>query len=167
MSNAILYRMAQGVQGAITRQQTALGSVEPQAFNSSLPFPSYGVPGKMVSGLFVPLSAVGDTAPYGFLVRPYPIVGLNASDALGVAVPLCTGGVAANILRRGYMSIVCNAGTPVQGGTLYMRYANPSGALVLGGIEATSVGGSNVALTNVQFTGPADSAGNVEIAFNI
>lgn len=163
MSNAYLFRMPQGVQGDLTRPSQA--TVEAQAFNAAAAFASYGIPGKMVSGLFVPLSLVGDTSPYGFLIRPYPITGASASDPLGTAVPPTTG--VANILRRGYMNVVCNAGAPAFGGTVYVRYANPTGPLPNGGLEATSVPGSNVALLGVIFMGGADSAGNVEIGFNI
>lgn len=162
-SNAYLYRMPQGVQGDISRPSQ--GTVEAQGLNASLPFTSYGVFGKIASGLFVPLTLVGDTTPYGMLVRPYPFSGPNASDPLGTAVPPTTG--VANILRRGYATVLCNAGVPALGGTVYYRYANPTGPLPLNGLEATSVGGSNVALIGVAFMGPADAAGNVEIAFNI
>jgi hypothetical protein len=160
---AILYRMAQGIPGDVSRQSIA--TIEAQPLNAAAPFLSYGIPGKIAAGLFVPLSAVGDTAPYGFLVRPYPITGANASDPLGTAVPLTSG--LANILRRGYMTVQSNAGTPTAQGTVYVRYANAAAGTPIGGLEATSVGGSNVALLGVAFMGPADASGNVEIAFNI
>lgn len=167
ISNAYSFRMPFGFAGDITRASTSVGSVETQAFNASLPFASFGIPGKIASGLFVPLAVVGDVTPYGFLVRPYPITGLNASDPLGTAVPNCTAGQEANVLRRGYINAACNAGVAALGGVVYVRYANPSGVLVVGGLEATSVGGSNVALTNAVWMGPADTNGVAEIAFNI
>jgi hypothetical protein len=165
MSNAILFRMNYGIPGELSRPSQA--TVEPQAFNSSVPFNQYGIPGKMVAGLFVPLSLVGDTAPYGFLVRPYPITGLNASDPLATGVPICTGGFAANVMRRGYMTVFCQAGSPVIGGAIYVRYANPAGAAVLGGVEAALIGGTTVALTNCAFMSGIDPSGNAEIQFNI
>jgi hypothetical protein len=50
---------------------------------------------------------------------------------------------------------------------VYVRYANAAAGTPLGGVEATSVAGSNVALVGVAFMGPADASGNVEVAFNI
>lgn len=167
MSNAILFRMPNGVAGDISRP--SMSTIEAQAFNSSLPFASYGIPGKIASGLFVPLTAVGDTTPFGLLVRTYPVTGLNASDPLGTAVPICTGGFAANVLRRGYMTVQLNAGasSAALGSAVYFRYANPSGAAVVGGLEGAAVGATTVALTNAIFMGPADANGFAEVAFNI
>ncbi len=164
LGTAFTFRMPFGIPGDISRG-VEQSTVEQQAYNASLPFPSYGVPGKMVSGLFVPLALVGDTVPYGFLVRPFPTTGLNASDPLGTAVPQTTG--VANVLRRGYMMVQCNVGTPAFGGTVYMWYAASSGSHVVGGLEATSTPGSNVALTNCSWFGTTDSNGYAEIQFNI
>ena len=166
MSNAILYRMPFGVPGDISR---AFGqaTVEPQAFDSTHPFAAFGMPGKLSSGLFVPLTVVGDTAPYGYLVRPYPTRSANASDPLGSSVPLCTAGRQADVLVRGYLTAFCGAGTPAAGGTVYMRYANPATGLIVGALEATFISGTNIALTGVTFMGPADPQGNVEIRVNI
>jgi hypothetical protein len=157
-----------GVPGDLSRPSVA--TVEAQPYNSSLPFASYGIPGKIANGLFVPISTSADII-YGFLVRPYPTTGANASDPLGTGVPLASA-LLANIMRRGYMNVVCNAGTPTLGGAVYVRYANGTLGTPIGGLEATSVGGSNFAITAtngspVYFTGPADGAGNCEIAYNI
>jgi hypothetical protein len=166
MSNAILYRMPFGVPGDISR---AFGqaTVEPQAFDPTKPFGAFGLPGKMSGGLFVPLSVVGDTQAYGWLVRPYPTRSSNPSDPLGSSVPLCTAGRQADVLVRGYLTVFCGAGVPAQGGTVYVRYANPATGLPVGGLEATAIGGTNVAMTGVTFMGPADPQGNVEIRVNI
>jgi hypothetical protein len=151
-----------GIPGSITRPH-GVHNVESMAFDPATPFPSYGVPGKVVASKFVPLTAVGDTQPYGFLVRPYPTSSPNQSDPFFGAVPP-VGGVA-NVMTRGYMAVKCNAGTPAFAGTVYFRYANAAGGTPLGGLEATAVGGSNVALLNIQFMGAADSNGNVEVRF--
>lgn len=162
-SNVMVFRAPFGIAGAVSREDNKL--IEAQGLNVSLPFASYGIPGKIVSGLFVPVALVGDTAPYGFLVRPYPFQGPNASDALGTSVPLTTG--VANILKRGYIQVQCNAGTPALNGTVYIRYANSDSTHPVAGIEAAAVGSTTVALTNCYFTGPADANGLVEIAFNL
>lgn len=165
MSNAILYRMNFGVPGDISRN-AAGATVEPQAFNPATPFSAFGFPGKMVGGLFVPLTVVGDVAAYGFLARPYPTTGLNASDPLGTGVPKCTAGRQADVMVRGYMNVFCQAGVAAQGGQAFMRYANAAGAAVLGGIEAAFISGTNIGI-NAFFMTPSDPSGNAEIRFNI
>lgn len=183
-SNAILYRAPYAIPGVLTRA-THDNKIETQAFNTALTqnassgaagqFLSYGWPGKMSSGLFVPLALVGDAIPYGWLVRPYPITGANASDPLGTAVPNCAAGFAANVLRSGYIGVFVqlNAGSVAQGGTVYLRYQNGTASQPVGGIEAVS-NGNNTALgtwsggpSGCMFTGPADANGNAEVAFNI
>ena len=164
-SNAITFRMPFGIPGDISRM-AGQATVKAEIFGSTA-FGSYGIPAKLSSGTVIPLALVGDTAPYGWLVRPFPTQGVNASDPLGTSVPPTTG--VANIMLRGYINAFCQAGagSAAEGGTVYVRYANASGAAVVGGIEATSIPGTNVALTGCYFTGPCDSAGNTEIAVNI
>lgn len=160
-SNTIVYRTPFGVPGGLARA-AANAIIEPQAFNSSLPFTAYGVPGKIVSGLFVPIAGQNDVV-YGFLHRPFPSQGANASDPLGTSVPRTTG--ECNVMTFGYMTVVCNAGTPAAGGTVYVWTAASSGAHVQGGIEAAATAGSTIAIPNCRFMGPADASGNCEIAF--
>lgn len=132
---AFLYRMPGGIRGDISRRQST--TVESLLLNPSLPFSVYGVFGKVVSGKFVPLVA-NDTAAsiYGLFARPYPITGANASDPLGTDVPAING--IADVVRRGYMTVVLNAGTAVIDGQVYVRVANPSSGKPIGGIEALS-----------------------------
>lgn len=161
---AFLYRMGNGVPGDVTRQSQS--TIEPQVFNSSLPFSAYGLPGKIASGKFVPIAG-GETAAdiYGFLVRPFPTQGANASDPLSTAVPPTSG--MANTMRRGYINVKNNAGTPALNGQVYVRVATPGAGKPIGGIEAASDTTNTVAITGCIFMGAADSNGNVEIAFNI
>ncbi|MGG6461406.1 structural cement protein Gp24 [Solilutibacter silvestris] len=163
MGNAYTFRMPGGIPGDLSRQSQA--TVEDGRFNSSLPFPGYGLPGKLDgSGNFVPIAG-GDTAAavYGFLVRPYPTQ--SAQEGIGVATPPTTG--ISNVLRRGYMTVKSNAGTPAKGGAVFVRISAPSGAKVIGGVEAVADGANTIQLTNATFNGAADAAGNVEIAYNI
>lgn len=133
MSNAYLYRMPYGVAGDVTRQ--SISTIEPQVLDPNTAFSAYGLFGKLSSSKFVPVGA-GDAAAsiYGLLVRPFPIQGPNASDALGVAVPPTSG--LANVLKRGYANVLNNAGTPAVGGSVYVRVANASSGKPIGGIEA-------------------------------
>src|SRR3569833_3623618 len=104
------------IPGDITRPH-GINNVESVAFDPALPFASYGIPGKLAAGKFVPLALVGDTQPYGWLVRPFPTSSPNATDPFFGAVPP-VGGVA-NVMTRGYLGVKCNAGTPAIGGTDY------------------------------------------------
>lgn len=161
---AFATRMPYGIPGDSTRPSQS--TIESQVFNSALAFPGYGLPGKIVSNKFVPIAS-GDAASaiYGFLVRPFPITGANGSDPLGTSVPPTTG--VADVMRRGYISVKNNAGTPAINGAVYVRVANAAAGKPIGGIEAVADSTNTVVISNCIFTGPADANGNVEIAFNI
>jgi len=161
---AFLYRMGNGVPGDVTRQSQS--TIESGVFNPAAAFPAYGRFGKNVAGKFVPVGA-GDTAAlvYGILVRPYPITGANASDPLDTAVPPTSG--IADVLRRGYINVKNNAGTPAQGGLVYIRVAAAAAGKPIGGIEAAADGANTIVATGAIFMGAADANGNVEIAYNI
>lgn len=161
---AFLYRMPNGVAGDLSRPSVA--TVETGVHDSALPFPGYGLPGKNVSGKFVPVAS-GDAATviYGFLVRPYPTQGANASDALGTSVPPTTG--AANVLRRGYINVKVNAGTASLGSAVYVRVAAAAAGKPIGGIEAVADSTNTVVVAGASFMSAADASGNAEIAFNI
>ncbi len=162
MSNAYLYRMPSGIPGDVSRKLDS--TIDTQLFNSSLPFASYGIPAKLASGKVVPFAGGETTADlFGFLVRPFPTQ--SAQEPIGTATPPTTG--AANILRRGWMTVKCNAGSPAQGGTVYVRIAAASGAKVIGGLEAAPDSSNTVAHTGVKFTNAGDASGNVEIEYNI
>lgn len=157
---AILYTPNFGVPGDISRPNAPY-DCETQALQSSTPFPNFGLPGVLSGGLFVPITGNG-TQPYGLLVRPYPAQGANASDPLGTAVPITSG--PASVLRRGYANVFCQLGNPAVGGAVYIRYQNPSGGQIVGGLEASS-NGNNFAWSAAQWQGPADASGNAEIGF--
>lgn len=161
---AFLKRMPQGIPGDITRQSQS--TIEPGVLNSALPFTRFGIPGKVVSGKFVPLAGAevaGDI--YGLLVRPYPITGNSGSDPLGTATPPIRG--ACDVLRRGYISVKNNAGVPALNGVVYVRIADGTVNQPIGGIEAAADGVETIILTGARFMSAADADGNVEIAYNI
>lgn len=157
-------RMPSGIPGDVTRPASA--HIEPAVLNSALTFGAYGVFGKIASGKFVPVTT-GDTAAsvYGLLIRPYPITGANASDPLGTAVPPTSG--MADVLRRGYASVLLRSGTAAQNGQVYVRVAAAAAGKPIGGIEAAADGSNTIAVSGCTFMGPADASGNVEIAYNI
>lgn len=147
-------RMPAGIPGALTRAE-GQATIEPGIFNSAAPVTAYGVPVKLVNGKVQPLAAAAD-AVYGILVRPFPITGANANDPLGVAVPPTSG--VCDVLRRGYIAVKNTAGVPAKGAQVYIDATT---------FAITATAASNTALAGAKFTGAADSAGNVEIEFNI
>jgi hypothetical protein len=167
--SVITYRMPFGVPGDISRPSTA--TVEAQAFGATA-FPAYGLPAKSSGGKVIPVSAQNDVV-YGFLVRPFPITGANASDPLGTSVPPTTG--VAGILRRGYINVLVQLGGATCGlGTgVFIRYQNAITGQIVSGVEGATTA-NNYQLTSTYtlgggayFTGPVDAAGNAEVAFNI
>lgn len=165
MSNAYIYRMPAGIAGDISRKE--LSKVEPRMQDLTLPVTKYGIPVKLVAGYALEMTT-GDSAvvPYGFSVRPFPIQ--NEVSAEGIASATPPTDMPIDILRSGYMTVKCNAGTAAIGGSVYVRVvASGLDAQPLGGIEAEADGGDCVAITGATFTGTADSDGNVEIEYNI
>lgn len=164
---AITYRMPFGVQGDISRPHASI--VEAQAFGATA-FPQYGLPAQVSAGKVIPVSGTGQVV-YGFLARPFPTTGPNASDPLGTSVPPTSG--PASIMRRGYIVVLvqlgggsCNLGTGV-----FIRFQAPSGQQIVGGVEgATSANNYQItaALGGIAvFTGPVDSNNLAEVAFNL
>jgi hypothetical protein len=160
MGKSLLYRMSSGIAGDVSRPAQSL--IESATLNAAAAFAAYGLAGKFVGGKFVPLAG-GETAAdvRGFLVRPYPTQTANA-DGSGVQL-----GIVGNVMRRGYMTVVCGAGVPAKDGQAYARIAAPSAGKPLAGIEAVADGANTIAIAGCRFTGPADAAGNVEIEFNL
>lgn len=159
--NALLKRMPSGIPGDISRR--GMGTVEPCVTDpANFPFSAYGLPGKlMAGGVFRPIAA-GDagTLIAGFLVRPYPTQTANANGT-GVNV-----GVIQDRLRRGWMTVKVQLGTPVIGNPVYVRNASAVTGQIIGGLEAGTTANNSV-LPGVFFASTADVDGNVEIEFNI
>ncbi|HDR9164524.1 structural cement protein Gp24 [Burkholderia vietnamiensis] len=162
MGNAYLYRMPSGIPGDVSRPSQS--TIESGIYDPSFPCPSYGIPVKKVNGKIRPVAS-GDAASviYGLLVRPYPTGA--SQDPLGTSTPPTTG--VCNVLRRGYMTVQNNAGTPADGGTVYVRVAAASGAKVIGGIEAASDSTNTVVMAVTAFRNAGDASGNVEIEYNL
>lgn len=167
---AYLKRMPAGIPGAPTRNEHS--TIEPQvitpAGSAGVSLTSYGQAGQIdaTTGQFRMIAAA-DTDAYGVLVRPYPTQNVNSTDGLGVATPPAQG--PCNVLVRGYMMVkLSGAAAAKKGGTVYVWYSASAGAHVQGNFEAAASGGNTLALPDKwYFTGPADAAGNVEIAVNI
>lgn len=164
---AYTFRMPSGIPGTVTRPHHS--TIEPELMLSSAPLTAYGLPcirdaatGKMR------VATTGDTVSMvaGFLVRPYPTNGvIGGSQALGVSVP--DPGAIANVLKRGYTSVLLGGSTSaVKGGPVYLRIATPGTGKPIGGVEAAADGANTIQL-NAVFQGPADAQGVTEIGYNI
>lgn len=157
-------RMPAGVPGAVSRVEHL--TAEPVHLDPAAPFAAYGVPGVLgANGRFRPVQA-GDTAASigGFLMRAYP--GFASSTYYGVSGMPVGAGVG-DRMRRGYMQVQLNAGNAVKEGPVFVRVGAGTAAKPIGGIEAAADGANTVQIPACQFMGPADSAGNTEIAYNI
>lgn len=160
MQKVFLTRMPSGIPGDISAKAQAV--VDPVVLNAAAAFSGYGVPGKFVSGKFVPVSAALDGVKVrGFLVRPYPTQTANA-DGSGVSSQMV-----GDALRSGHMTVKCNAGTPAKDGAVYVRCIDGTVNTPVGGIEAAADAGDCEVIPGAYFTGAKDADGNVEIEYNI
>jgi hypothetical protein len=166
MSNAFQFRMPAGIPGDLSRPATA--TVEAQILDATYYPTVFGVPGTIDStSLKFRKIKAGDTASSvtGLYVRPYPMTG-NGTDGLGTSTPPVSG--IANVLKRGYMTVQLNGATAsAKNGVVYVRTVANGGNTIIGGIEAAADSTNTFVLANAYFTGPADSGGNVEIAYNL
>ena len=159
MGNSFLYRMPSGIPGDVSRKSHS--TIE--AHNTVTGFAGFGLFGKLnADGKFAPLTAA-DTAAniYGLIVRSYPTQ--SASNGLGASVPVAGFN---DVLRRGYMTVKCNAGTAKTGGKVFVRIGAGTEAKPIGGIEAVA-DAANTVEVNAIFMHNADASGNVEISYNI
>jgi hypothetical protein len=143
-------------------------TVEPQILDSANQPTAYGVP-VAIDATSHKLRAIkaADTAAviYGLLVRPFPFQSSNNDFGSDAGVP--TSGVV-DVMKRGYMTVKLNGATAsANGGAVYVRVANAATGKPIGGIEAAADSTNTVVMANAEFTGAADSDGNVEVAYNL
>lgn len=164
-----LYNAPNAIPGDITRPDET--TVEPIMLKpiNSVYAQAYGIPLKYVTGGAAQFD-VGDTAASfaGILIREVPSVsgpGITGVPAQGFADGVPLPALPQGMATRGYVGVKCPTGTPVRGGTVYIRVvaASPKN---IGDFEATADGSNNVALSNAQAswaTDGVDSFGNAEI----
>ena len=165
MSNAFITRMPAGIAGDVTRREHA--DIEPQVMDTDYPVLRYGEPVKMVSGEIRPITTGDDINDiYGFGCRAYPIQN-SSNEALGTGTPPTN--LHFDVLRRGYMTVKVQDGTPAKNASVFVRTnaASDPVAQPIGGLECDSDGGDCFEITNAKFMGEADSDGNVEISYNL
>uniref|UniRef100_UPI003F679CCE structural cement protein Gp24 n=1 Tax=Acinetobacter baumannii TaxID=470 RepID=UPI003F679CCE len=79
----------------------------------------------------VPLETA-DTDVYGLIVRSFPTH--STGYVIGAAGPQSV--IVHHIMRRGYMTVTCNAGTAKKDGKVSVRAATGPELIPIGGIEA-------------------------------
>lgn len=168
-AQAYTFSAPAGVAGDITR--TDESNVEPaQLVAASSVYPSaYGIPMKYVTGGIQQFNggAEDKTAFAGVLIREVPsISGALADDS---AAPPAGGSpwannVPAGLLVRGYVAVVCAAGTPARGGTVYVQIVAHSGVAV-GAFRADGTDSGNaIALDAVQAEWASDGKDSNNVA---
>jgi hypothetical protein len=156
--------MPSGIPGELSRRESATLEAE-RLGAEDIPF---GAAVKLADGLVAPIAS-GDAASavYGFLVRPYPTMGIAAGMTSEPGPGSAPAGSIQSVMRRGYMTVLLKGATAAaKNGAVYVRVTAASGKYV-GDIEAAADSGKTVAVTGCIFMGAADSGGNVEISFNI
>jgi hypothetical protein len=174
---AFQFRMGAGNIGSVNRYHPA--TIEPTPINSTTP-PSIGLAAVIdATAKTLRLVQAGDTALvdiYGIPVRPWPFQqGNSASPNFSGAVGFATTTPVSNqygvwdVLRSGYIIVPIN-GAPGKGDAVNVWVAASLGVHTQGGFEASSTGGSTIAITGndkTTFQGAPDAFGAGEIAFNI
>lgn len=168
MPQIITTSMPLGSPGDLTRDVRE-ATVEANYNSTTVPVLGFGLPVKLgaqamsVTGI---VAADVSASIVGFSVREYPAYpgGSMQNLAAGAGIPMSG---AIGIMKKGYMAVKVNAGTPAKEGVVYVRVAAPAGAKVIGGIEAVADSTNTIVVTNAQFMGPADADGNAEIRYNV
>lgn len=162
---AITLRMGAGFPGRVSRSDSL--TIQQEIVDSTTPPTAYGGVVKLVSGKLQPIAS-GDagTVSDGFLVNPFPAQ--STTTGLNTAPTPPTSGIV-DVLKRGYMTVPLKLGTAAKNGQVYV-VTTAGGTVVVGDIVTSASpagGGTAVAVPNAFFMGPADTAGVVEIAYNI
>lgn len=168
MSPAYLKQAPTGIPGDITRtDETNVESIMLIAA-ASVFAPAFGIPLKYVAGGAQQFNGGAETKASfaGVLIREVPsIAGDNASDATFSGTKP-NGLFPQGMAVRGYVSVICAAGTPARGGVVYVQII-ANGGVGVGAFRADGTDGSNaVALDAVQAewaTDGKDADGNAEL----
>lgn len=135
-----------GVAGSVSRAN--LAHVDTVELAADMP---YGAPGKFNATGQVAAIAASDAATVfaGIVARTAPkMVGTAPGASFGAGT--ASAAEPQGFLRKGYCHVICAVGTPVKGGTVYMRVTAASGKAV-GDLEATADSSNSVALVGVEW----------------
>lgn len=154
---SFLYRAPSGVAGDVTRPDDTV--VEPGLLNAAQAPTAFGAPVKLVSGKFEKIAASDAAAVFaGILSRIAPSIAGDTAQTFAGGTPNTDS--VQGIVVEGYVNVVCTVGTPVRGGTVYMRVVAATGKAV-GDLEATADGANNVALTGVTWAIDGKDSSNI------
>lgn len=157
LPNGIVGSVSRSINTAVidTEQASATVAEQPTAYGLPVLLNTYGK---------VRIYASGDTdATIGFVARVFPEDSIT--NSFGSSTPDATRPL--SILRKGYMPVLVNVGTPKNGDPVYVRITSNGGNTIIGGIEATADGAHTVLITKAMFTGAKDASGVAEITFGI
>ena len=143
---AFQYATPAGVTGSVSRPLESF--VDTVEMNSSTPFLAYGQFGTFDNtGKFIPVTgSTVATQLDGLLVRSVPSIAGNLTATFNQFTPSTD--YVQGRMTRGYANVACTVGTPVKGGSVYVRIV-ANGAKAVGDIEATAdVGAVGAAGTN-------------------
>lgn len=157
-----------GIPGDITRPDNTV--VEPGNIvaNGSAAFPQgFGIPLKAKSdgaGFQSYDGLTPETAAsfYGVLARSVPQESNSLNESFGNVVP--NPDQVNDIVVRGYVNVLCTAGTPVRGGAVYIRIVSATGRPI-GAFEANSDGGNSILQPDICWASNGkDSSNNAELS---
>ena len=145
---AFAYQIPVGTIGSVL-MTSAGADLNSGVYNPDLMPTAFASPVKLVNGL---VSAIeeDDTASvfWGILVAAdvQPPASGVVDNSFGFPAPDVEQD--ANVMLNGYAIVKCTVGTPVKGGTVYMRVVPDTGKAV-GDLEATADGSDNVAVSQL------------------
>lgn len=154
---AYLYNAPAGVPGDVTRKLET--NVEPILLGEA--FDAFGKPYKLnaSTGKAENIDASDAATVFkGILTRSVPAISGNDSQGLNDAIPNADSPQGGMV--RGYCNVLCTVGTPVRGGTVYMRVETDTGKAI-GDFEATSDSSNSVALVGVEWASNGKDANNI------
>ena len=146
MSQFIGFNMRRGFAGEITRGAFDY-TTEIKPNDGSTPVVAFGVPVMYNGDKSGVVLGTTYNAIIGFAVREYGQANTSGEYP----------GNMVTIMKRGYMAVAIDGGTPAPGGTVYVK---SSGAISAASTSANAISGA-------YFTGEIDGDGLAEIAYNI
>jgi hypothetical protein len=178
---AYTYRMPASIPGEVTRFTTYGATITPEKVNAGAAATGAALsPASWAYGAMVIVDANGarpivgtDTAysalAFGFLVRPFPKTDLGVAFpgtvGFGAGAPPVAGVV--DVLRRGFLGVKLGGATAAaKGGGVFYYSGTSTGTHIQGNVEAAA-GANLTQVTDAFFEGPADAAGNTELAFRL
>ena len=160
---AYLKQAPNGIPGDVTRVDET--NVEPAMLvaASGVYAQAFGIPMKYVAGGIQQFNGGAETAASfaGVLVREVPSIAGNLSVSYSDNIPYSA--VPQGLAVRGYVAVLCAAGTPARGALVYVQIV-ANGGVAVGSFRATSDSTNTIQLANTTWAvDGVDASGNAEI----